>query len=169
MKTSDRLRHSLLLAALVATVAAANWVGNEEATALLPVSQPVAQTAELRVPPPTAATAVTEPVEVEKLQQRSVSREFGDMFPSRSWQPPPSPPAKSAPPRAPPLPFAFLGRMVEDGKTVVFLTRQDQVFTVTAGDTVAGNYRIEEVGTETVVITYLPLQERQVLNIGAIN
>jgi len=42
VKTSNRLRHSLLLAALVATVAAASWVGNEEATAPLPASQPAA-------------------------------------------------------------------------------------------------------------------------------
>lgn len=169
MKTSDRLRHSLLFVALVATVAAASWVGSEDATAPPPLTGSLEQVASVRAPGAAVAPVEPGPVDVERLQQRAVSREFGDMFPSRSWQPPPAPPAPPAPPRAPPLPLTFFGRMVEDGKTVVFLARQDQIFAVTAGDTVAENYRIEEVGPATVVITYLPLQERQVLNIGAIN
>lgn len=128
------------------------------------MAEPAARPAKTASPPPEPST-----IDLVKLQQRTVSSEFTDIFQSRSWLPPPPPPAKPAPPRAPQLPFTFFGRMVEDGKTVVFLSRQDQVFTAKAGDTIAGQYRVEEIGPATMVFIYLPLQERQVLNLGAIN
>ncbi len=170
MKTVIPSRRLTLFAALAVTIAAAGWVGGQEEITVQPVLRqaeqaPVRASIEAVIPAPPASAAI----DVEKLQQRTMSSDFGDMFPSRSWLPPPPPPPKPAPPRAPPLPFTFFGRMVEDGQTIVFLSRQDQTFTAKAGDTIAGSYRVEEIGPATVVLTYLPLQERQVLNIGAIN
>lgn len=172
MKPGTRLRRWILFAALAATVVAAGWVGGQEEVTVSPVereTEPAPRRATL------AATSVAPAgVDLEKLRQRSVSRDFGDIshnfgniFPDRSWRPPSPPPAKP-PPRAPPLPFTFFGRMVEDGRTVVFLAQKDQTFTVKAGETVAGNYRVEEIGPANVVFTYLPLKELQTLNIGQI-
>jgi len=161
------MRRLLLFAALAATVALAAFPAAEEETVVAPArdGKPAAQSqsAAARIEPDTGA------VDAEKLRQRTVSREFGDLFPGQSWQPPPSPPQKPPPPRAPPLPFTFFGRMVESGGTVVFLSRQDQTIAARAGDTIAGTYRVEEIGAVAVVLTYLPLNERQVLNMGAIN
>jgi hypothetical protein len=106
--------------------------------------------------------------DLEKLGNREVSRVFGDMFPNRSWVPPQLTP-KPPPPRAPKLPFTFFGRMLENNRTVVFLAQRDQTFAVSAGDTLAGSYRVEEIGSDTITLIYLPLKERQVLSIGAIN
>ncbi len=174
MKTGARLRRWILFVALAATVVAAGWVGGQEEVTVSPVERkagPAPQRATIA-----ATTPAPSAVDMERLRQRSGSRDFGDIshnfgdiFPSRSWQPPPAPPVKPPPPRAPPLPFTFFGRMVEDGKTVIFLAQKDQIFAVAAGETVAGSYRVEEIGTDAIVLNYLPLNERQSLNIGALN
>jgi hypothetical protein len=172
MKPNDRLRHRILFVGLAASFAAAGWVSVEDAD---PV--PVANSAVKRKPAepaePAAAAGAESKSELsgnfEQLGKRVVSMEFGDMFPNRSWEPPPPPPVKPPPPRAPSLPFTFFGRMVENGKTVVFLSQRDQTFAVSSGDTVSGSYRVEEIGPDVLTLIYLPLNERQTLNIGAIN
>jgi Tfp pilus assembly protein PilP len=90
------------------------------------------------------------------------------MFPARRPEPPPEMKRKPEPPRAPPLPFQFFGRMVENGTTMVFLNRQDDVFAVKAGDTIGSTYRVEEINGSEIVLTYLPLKQRQTLPIGSI-
>jgi hypothetical protein len=90
------------------------------------------------------------------------------MFPARQPELPAAALLKPEPPRAPPLPFRFFGRMVENGTTVVFLDRQDDVFAVKEGDTIGGTYRVEEISGSEIVLTYLPLRQRQKLPIGAI-
>lgn len=168
MSATNAARRLTLAAALAATVAAAGWVGSQEESAESE-TQAAARPQQHAVAP--AARAATDDIDIEKLQQRVMNDEFGDMFPRRSWQPPPPPPAarKRAPPPAPPLPFTFFGRMVEEGRTVVFLSRQNQSFAVRAGDTIDKVYRVEEIGAATMVLTYLPLGQRQTLQIGTIN
>jgi len=169
MKPNDRLRQRLLFAGLAVSFAAAGWVSVEDAD---PVT--VANPAVKRKPAEPAAAAGAESKSelsgnFEQLGKRVVSMAFGDMFPNRSWEPPPPPPVKPPPPRAPNLPFTYFGRMVENGKTVVFLSQRDQTFAVSSGDTVSGSYRVEEIGPDVLTLIYLPLNERQTLNIGAIN
>lgn len=77
--------------------------------------------------------------------------------------PPPPPPA----PRAPPLPFRVLGRYVEGGKPSVFMQFNDGTVVATAGATIGADYRVESVTDEAVTLTYLPLDERQVLTIDS--
>jgi hypothetical protein len=176
MKESSALRRWTLGAALAATVAAAGWVGGNQEAGRVTVLDTVEKAQSERPEAPERRADVAgrgadgTVVDLDKLMQRDVTRKFGEMFPARSWQPPPPPPSarKPEPPRAPPLPFRFFGRMVENGTTVVFLDRQDEIFAVKAGDTVAGAYRVEEINGAEVVLTYLPLQQRQTLPIGAI-
>ncbi len=59
--------------------------------------------------------------------------------------------------------------MVEGGQTVVFLSRQNQSFAVKVGDTIDNSYRVEEIGTAAIELTYLPLGQRQTLHMGIIN
>jgi hypothetical protein len=107
---------------------------------------------------------------------RSVEKdEPANLFASKSWYvppppPPPPPPPKPVPPpppTAPPLPFTYLGRFVEAGKPVIFLVRGDRVLTVKVGDVVEGNYRVEGIVGSTLSLTYLPLNIKQTLDIGA--
>lgn len=175
MRNSSAMRRWLLALALTATVAAAGWVGNKEQGVVVVAStarsgaaeraEPQQQRRDAASPGATGST-----IEMEKLSQRPVARKFGEMFHARDWQPPPPPVVARAPerPSAPPLPFQFFGRLVDNGTTVVFLNRQDDIFAVKAGDTIGGAYRVEEINGSEVVLTYLPLRQRQTLQIGTL-
>jgi hypothetical protein len=71
------------------------------------------------------------------------------------------------PPQAPPLPFAYLGKLAEGDSTTVFLSFGDRNLVVRTGDVIDNNYRVDEVTDAAVVLTYLPLTVKQTLPIGA--
>lgn len=160
-----------LAAALTAAIAAAGWVGGQEEPAELLRQPAVALPAPRAAAPVDARRHEAGDIDVEKLRQRTAAGDFDDMFPRRSWQSPAAPASarRREPPLPPPLPFAFFGRMVEGGQTVVFLSRQNQSFAVKAGDTIDNSYRVEEIGTAAIELTYLPLGQRQTLHMGIIN
>jgi hypothetical protein len=92
------------------------------------------------------------------------------LFSSHSWEPPPpkvkaarpSPPPK---PVAPPLPYTFAGRMLQDGSVYVFLARGDRVITAKQGDMVDALYRVDSITETQVALTYVPLNEKQTLGV----
>lgn len=77
--------------------------------------------------------------------------------------------ASAPPPRvqAPRFPYNYLGALVDDGQRTGFFGRGDTVLALRAGDVVDGRYRIDSVGATSLTLTYLPLDERQVLAFGA--
>jgi hypothetical protein len=85
--------------------------------------------------------------------------------------PPPPPPPKPiavvvAPPPKPTAPqpaFRYLGRLVQDGRTYVFLGQGDDVEAVPLGGTFAGTWRIEAITGTGVELKYLPLDETRQL------
>jgi hypothetical protein len=93
-----------------------------------------------------------------------------DPFQSRVPQaaPPPTQEALLPPPApsAPSLPYAYLGKMEEDGKTVAFLGKQDNNYSVRIGETIDGLYRLEEISDQSITLVYLPLDKKQMLPIG---
>lgn len=90
-----------------------------------------------------------------------------NLFASNSWTPPPPPPPKALPPppppppTAPPMPFNFVGLLQDQAKPTAFLAKDDQLLLVTTGDTIEGAYRIDSVSAKEIVLTYLPLNQRQ--------
>lgn len=60
----------------------------------------------------------------------------------------------------PPLPFAYLGKLIEDGKLAVFLSRGGESLSVAQGDTI-GEYRVDAVSDTEITFTYLPLKAKQ--------
>ncbi len=92
-----------------------------------------------------------------------------DIFAVRTWQAP-APPADQtspAPPQAPPLPFRFLGRIVEPGKNVAFVLGAGQgVVVVTVGDSIGGDYRVEKYENGQLLFHYRPMNIRQSLDVG---
>jgi hypothetical protein len=68
---------------------------------------------------------------------------------------------------APPLPFTYLGRYQDNGEPVIFLVRGDRILTVSAGEIIEGTYRVEGIEGSTLALTYLPLNIRQTLDVGA--
>jgi hypothetical protein len=120
-------------------------------------------------PEKTAGTMIT------ALRLRVRSATPVDAFALQNWNPPPPPPPPSAPasalppsrPVAPPLPFTVLGKKLEDGSWEVFLGEQDNTYVVRAQEMIGNNYRVESIAPPTAVLTYLPLNERQTLQIGS--
>ena len=104
------------------------------------------------------------------LRPRQTSERVANSFAPHDWTPPPPPrpkPVAPPPPTAPPLPYKVIGKKFEDGTWQVFLARQDQVFVVKPQDTLENTYRVEETKPPVMTLTYLPLQQRQTLPIGA--
>jgi hypothetical protein len=100
-----------------------------------------------------------------------------DLFPAVSWTakaqeeaqrnaPPPPPPPKIKP-QAPPLPFTFMGRMIDGGQQIVFLVNGDRNLVVREGETFAGSYRVDKIDDQAVTLTYLPLRQKQRLAFAA--
>jgi len=124
-----------------------------------------------REAPPAAGQAETSPeVRLDRLERRAAAAPAGDPFQARSWEPalavvrrnlPPPPP------QAPPLPFTYLGKMIDGEQTTVFLTRQDRNYVVRLGDTLDGSYRVEKIEEDRVALTYLPLGTEQTLPFAA--
>ena len=99
--------------------------------------------------------------------------EAGDPFGSKSWvivppPPPPPPPAPVEAPRAPPLPFRFMGQLDDGrGNQTYFLARGTAMLSVSLGETIDSTYLLERVDGGALHFTYLPLRERQSLQFGA--
>ncbi|WP_208280353.1 hypothetical protein [Massilia oculi] len=93
------------------------------------------------------------------------------LFARHDWTPPPPPPSNEPPPpppppSAPPLPFTYLGKSLQDGVWQIYLARGERTYLVNDGDTIDGTYRVDEIRPPVLTLTYLPLEQRQQLNIG---
>ncbi len=84
------------------------------------------------------------------------------LFGSQSWQPP-APKIAPAPvaPSAPPMPYRFAGKLVQDGKVQIFLSKQDLIIPISEGQTIDGTYRVESITPERVTLIYLPLAHKE--------
>jgi len=128
-------------------------------------------TLELMHPPRAEArTAKAQELDLDRLAARSetlgddtkVDRSV-DPFAPRSFSTlVPAQPGKKEKPVAPPLPFRYLGKMLEDGKLAVFLANGEESLSVSAGQRI-GEYRVDKVTESEVVFTYLPLKTKQSL------
>jgi hypothetical protein len=87
------------------------------------------------------------------------------LFASQSWQPPPPRvrPQPAPPPMAPPLPFKFVGKLVQEGRLSILLAKGDSVIPVKEGETLDGTYRIESITDTQITLVYLPLAQKQTL------
>ncbi len=165
MKRAWPLRRPLLACSLLLALPVVVWVNAGE-QAPQPAPKIDAGTAGR------GAAPVAEPqlamLDLKPLRRGDGSASIHDAFAVRSWLPPK--PVRSGPPpkpEAPPLPFTYTGKLVEEGKpTLVFLTKQNDNYVVRAGDVLENAYRVEEVGSETMTLSYLPLNVRQTLSIG---
>lgn len=93
--------------------------------------------------------------------------------PAQPRKPPPPPvavePAPPPQPTAPPLPFtavgAIQGKKIGNGQQQAFIQHGDNLSVIQKGDTVAGSYRVDEITSDRVVFTYLPLGQKQSLQL----
>ncbi|GAB3244547.1 hypothetical protein [Chitinimonas naiadis] len=165
-------RHWLLLGGFLLAGYLAIW-GNEPP----PVAQagtlpkPAAQSASARPAPAIVPASTIALIPREQLMQEPAKQAGGNPFAARQLPAPavtaPPPVATVAPvPTAPPLPFQFLGKKLEDGVWEVYLDAANQTLIVHSGDKLLGNYRVDEIRPPNMMLTYLPLDMRQTLVIG---
>jgi hypothetical protein len=180
MTVNSGLRTALLVGAAALTLVAVRWADEltdmPEARAgavAEPTPRPAAESKARSAPEQTPA------LDLGKLRRRPSTEPDSDAFGPRSFRPPSSakgpkgaPSATAAapppppPPQAPPLPFAYVGRLVEDTDTTVFLAQGERNLVVKPGEVIDNTYKLEEVGERTLVLTYLPLSQRQTLPTG---
>lgn len=166
----------LLAVALVATLAAAYWAPPPtDGGAVMPVPH-AAKPAAPAAPEPgnPRNNARTADMSVLIIKPRSDAES-----PTQVFSVPPALPASHAPktaavaapepeaPRVPVLPFKVLGRYAEDGREAVFLQYKDQNFVARVGDVLLDQYKVEQISASAATLLYLPLNQRQTLDIGA--
>jgi hypothetical protein len=172
-RLSEKLKYGSLGALLVlALIAAAvpDEQRDDEGMARA-VSRPQA-------PAAVAADAAQPPrIALDRLRREAPAGPARDLFTSKSWYiaPPPPPPVEIAPapppppPSAPPLPFSYMGRLLEDASQhpVYFLVKGDKLYTVAEGELIDGTYRLDGIDSGQLALTYLPLNIRQFLPLGS--
>jgi len=164
-------RRMLLGIALAATCAAAfiDWPVSGETSAA-----PQARAAAVSAAPAETAAAVTTPAEPAPAEnappplRERFETQAADAFAPKSWQPPPPPPPKPGPPKAPPLPFRYLGKVMQEGEVMAFLGHGARTHLARTGDILA-DYRIEDITPAEMTLVYLPLNEKQRLTFGSEN
>ena len=101
------------------------------------------------------------------------ARPVADPFARKNFGPVQAAEAPAQAPAAPPLPFRYVGKMIEDGKLAVFLSRGEESYTVSQGrkqgQKIDAQYRVDKVSQTQVVFTYLPLKTKQTLDIPSVN
>lgn len=94
------------------------------------------------------------------------------VFARQDWTPPPPPPPPASaappppPPSAPPLPFTYIGKSLQEGRWEIYLARGDRTYLVREAAVIDGAYRVDAIRPPVLTLTYLPLNQVQQLNIG---
>jgi hypothetical protein len=187
-----RQRWFVLCGLLAATVAAAAWVhgndntGSEVVEALDRSDSPVRADGQRRTDTKrddmsqtaaevgSADTRSGSHVQLERLDARTLGKSIRDPFalPARKVRrakpnPPPVIVAKAAPPpapSAPALPFQYMGKLIDGDETKIFLIHGDRNLVVQAGDTFASVYRLDRITDDELIVTYLPMNQRQTMS-----
>ena len=178
MRMNSKLRAGLLIGALALTLVAVRWADKLTDMTEASAGAVAEATPRARAAPGAATTSQPAPgLDLSKLRRAPVVDPNGDPFGARIFRPDP-PKAKTGsalaaatappqpPPQAPPLPFAYIGRLSEDRDTTVFHAMGERNLVLKPGDVVDNIYKLEEVTDSAVVLTYLPLSQRQTLSIG---
>ena len=164
----------LLGGALLATLGASAWVASRPQD---PDEPAVAAVVRRAAPPASAAMAPPPgPAVARAAGSRTAWRE-PEPAQLAAWMPPPPPPAPAPPPPAPPAPppppvapplaYQMIGRLIEgDGPRAVevaLLNGPNRSVSVRAGDTLDGQWRVDQVSASGVRLTWLPAQLPQTL------
>jgi hypothetical protein len=173
MAIPSKHRWIFYIVALLFTVAAVHFAGGDD-RAVTAVVAPAAERPER--PQARVETDGIPELDLDKLEPRAHKKPDGDPFGAKSWDemaraearrnaPPPTPPK----PQAPPLAFAYMGKLIDDEQTILFLTKESRNYILRQGDVIDGIYRVDEIGEHAVSFTYLPLKVKQTLAFGGEN
>ena len=124
--------------------------------------------AELIEPQPRQVQKLDADIDISKLERKEEEKPANDPFAARSFGSAPQKEVSREKPSAPPLPFRYFGKVIEDGKLEIFVMNGDETLSLKAGAKV-GDYRVDKVTEQSITFTYLPLNTRQTLDIPAVN
>ena len=171
-------RHWLLGATLAATVGAALWASQwpAESDAVVAATAgssraPAPQTAAAAAPSmPGTAQAVNWTLAGRTEWQAASAVNTAAWMPPPPPAPPPAPPPPPPPPPAPPpapaapaFPYQLIGRLVQ-GRTVhAFLGSPTRTLAVKAGDVVDGQWKVEQIDSNGIVLVWQPEHLRQTI------
>lgn len=139
---------------------------------LAPAPSTIVEAAPARGPGAAAANASTAAAPtILKIRSRTEPADVDNAFAVRDWRPPPPPPkpvptALPSKPTAPPFPYSVFGKQFADGVWQVFLRRDERILVVKPQETIDNAFRVDEIRPPTMMLTYLPLQQRVSLPIG---
>ncbi|MDE3011707.1 MAG: hypothetical protein KGI67_12550 [Pseudomonadota bacterium] len=159
---------------LVATLAAVAWVTSGDDPEPGKVAPAGAKAAASRHARTDQSESVVGAVEPQRLIRVVGERQVGDPFGATSFQPPPPAPPKPAitvatppplapvaapAPSAPPFPWTFMGRMIEDPQSpAVFLSRGDRLTVAHLGETLESSWKVVGMDARGLRVEYLPLK-----------
>jgi hypothetical protein len=173
MKIGARERWLLLLTLLTLALSAAAWVREGGKAADVEVRDTTARQAPSAITAPARTEQSADRVHLEKLRDRAAADHANDAFAPRSWRKPaPKAPAAAsavvvvAPPSAPPLPFTYMGKVLSDEISAVFLNQGERNLIVHEGDVIDATYRVEKLSDAGLTLIHLPTGIRQNLLIG---
>lgn len=171
MNLSQKQRGWILGAGLLLTVAAVASVNTQDGGDTGVVLPDVHGTREKhRGLEPVKNESSSADIPLEKLKRPALPVVVKDMFFAKSWYVPPPQIRVVVRPVAPPLDFHYIGKMLEeDNRPAVFLEKQSRVFVVREGDAIDTNYRVDSIAPPVMTLTYLPLDEKQTVQIGEAN
>lgn len=134
-----------------------------------PVAPPATRDAPARAQGSTAESVVD--LDLDRLKRRKKEEPIADLFVPRSFAPSPVAKPVAAPiaEAAPPLPFRYLGKIIDGGQISVFVSRGDEPYIIQSGQRIDPLYQVGEVSETAVTFVYLPLGTRQTLPIPASN
>jgi hypothetical protein len=65
------------------------------------------------------------------------------------------------------MPYRFAGKLVQAGKSQIFVAKDDVVLPVRVGDTLDGAYRIESITETQITLLYLPLKRKESIPVNS--
>jgi hypothetical protein len=119
---------------------------------------------------PQAAALADDGINLDRLRRGEASLPQNDPFSPKDFGGQKTAGAANAPakPAAPPLPFQYFGKLIENGKTEIFVMRGEELLSIAAGQTL-GEYRVDKLTDSSISFTYLPLKMKQTLDVPAVN
>ena len=171
MGLSTKHRRWLLGAALLLTVAAAATVGGQDNSDTEVIQADASRDhVRHRNPERLADNGSDADLNLKNLKRPALPEDVKDIFQAKSWYVPPPAPKIRPKPSAPPLPFIYIGKLIEPGKaSTVFLESQNRTYLVHEDDSIDTNYHIDTIKPPVMTLTYLPLDIKQTMQIGDAN
>lgn len=151
-----------IIAAAVLPLGMADIVSGEDTNA--EVVEPVAVSAR-----PASLSLEEVSLDLSRLKREKVTEAKVDLFSAGATLPEALSPPPPVAPTAPPLPFTYLGKFVDGDVVTLFLSKQGQDYKARLSDVLDNDYRVEQIGDDSVEFTYLPLNTRQTLYVGQAN